>query len=402
MKTLAELEENIYQCSKCGLCQKACPIYKATGNECTLSRGKFILLNGVIQKHIKLSDKVLEYVDLCLHCNACKNFCPSNIDAREILTAVKSEQYENNKYSLYNLLTSYTLFKSCLFCASIAFNTYRFLRIDKIISKLQNQIIKLGKLGRLILLGNTLATQNVHRKKNKTKTKKALKVVYFQGCVNKYINPSTKNAVLNILDELDCDVTCADFECCGISYSSKGMIDRIAKLAETNLKQLPDEYDYFITDCASCSYMLSKYTEFADESLKDKAKIMSEKSINILDFLKVMNYKKALKSTSSVTFHKPCHYDGDINDILKNIENLKYTEMTEYDSCCGVAGDFAVRHHNISTAISTVKAKNILNTESDIVLTACPACVAGLKQGLLELGVADKPVMNLVELINID
>ncbi len=59
MKTLKDLEENIYQCSKCGLCQKVCPIYKETGNECTLSRGKFTLLNGVVKKHIKLNKDVM-------------------------------------------------------------------------------------------------------------------------------------------------------------------------------------------------------------------------------------------------------------------------------------------------------------------------------------------------------
>ena len=53
MKTLAELEEDIYKCSKCGLCQKVCPVYKVTGNECMLSRGKFTLLNGVLKKHLK-------------------------------------------------------------------------------------------------------------------------------------------------------------------------------------------------------------------------------------------------------------------------------------------------------------------------------------------------------------
>ena len=34
----------------CGLCQSVCPVFKATQNECAVSRGKFNILNGIIKK----------------------------------------------------------------------------------------------------------------------------------------------------------------------------------------------------------------------------------------------------------------------------------------------------------------------------------------------------------------
>ena len=46
MKKLSDYKEQINKCSKCGKCQEVCPIYKLTGNDCAVSRGKFVMLNG--------------------------------------------------------------------------------------------------------------------------------------------------------------------------------------------------------------------------------------------------------------------------------------------------------------------------------------------------------------------
>ena len=96
MKKLSDYEEEIYKCSRCGLCQSVCPVYRAALNECCVSKAKFTMLNGVIKGDLKLNKRIKDYMDLCTGCNACKDFCPSNIDAREIFTAVKAQYYAEN------------------------------------------------------------------------------------------------------------------------------------------------------------------------------------------------------------------------------------------------------------------------------------------------------------------
>lgn len=49
MKKLEDFKEDINKCSKCGLCQSVCPVYKITGNDCAVSRGKFVMLDGVLK-----------------------------------------------------------------------------------------------------------------------------------------------------------------------------------------------------------------------------------------------------------------------------------------------------------------------------------------------------------------
>ncbi|MCM1265973.1 MAG: 4Fe-4S dicluster domain-containing protein, partial [Candidatus Gastranaerophilales bacterium] len=66
MKNLDDFKEEIHRCSKCGLCQAVCPLYEITGNECTVSRGQFIMLDGVVKKDLKMTKNINKYLDLCL------------------------------------------------------------------------------------------------------------------------------------------------------------------------------------------------------------------------------------------------------------------------------------------------------------------------------------------------
>ena len=80
MKNLEDYAGDINKCSKCGLCQSVCPVYKETGNDCAVSRGKFVMLDGVLKGDLKLNKNINKYLDLCLKCGKCSDFCPSGID----------------------------------------------------------------------------------------------------------------------------------------------------------------------------------------------------------------------------------------------------------------------------------------------------------------------------------
>ena len=153
MKEFLNYEDEIYKCSRCGLCQTVCPVYKATLNECALSRGKFNILNGIIKGELKFSDRVKKYLDLCTGCNACKEFCPSGIDARKIFIAAKNEYYKNQKQTLLQkFLNSYVLFKTLLICLGIIAFIFRCFGISQIIKFSEKFLLKFGWFGKKLLL----------------------------------------------------------------------------------------------------------------------------------------------------------------------------------------------------------------------------------------------------------
>lgn len=402
MKTLVDYKEEIHKCSKCGLCQSVCPIYEQTGNDCSVSRGKFIMLNGVVKGDLELNKNINKYLDMCLKCNACKNFCPSDIDARKIFLTAKAEYFKNCPSAKFiKSFQSNFIFNTILKLTKLATNTYRFLRINLFV-KMFYPILSKFELGKKIILANEFVGSGKHNLSIYESLNSSTKVVYFKGCVNEYINPRTKNAAINVLTKMGVKIIPVDFQCCGIPFLSSGNAEQFKKQAEFNISQVPDEFDYFITDCGSCQNAFKEYENYIeDEKLLKKLRKINEKSLNIVDFtLKTIKRIEFSKKTT-FTFHKPCHLEdlSFLSEILKKAKNIEYIEMNEFDKCCGFSGEFAIKNPEISKKISSKKAKNAIITNADYILTSCPACVLGITQGLIENEQRKIQTLNFIEFI---
>lgn len=420
MKKLEDYKDDIHKCSKCGLCQSVCPVYKETGNDCSVSRGKFIMLNGIIKGDLKLNKNINKYLDMCLKCNACKDFCPSDIDARKIFLTAKIEYFKTCQNSnLIKAFHSKLVFKSFLNIVKIGSNTYRLLKIDKIAEKFYPVLYKMGWLGKKVILANefvglprrhaeldSASYQHslIEKIPNQVRDdKRVLKVVYFKGCVNEYINPRTKNAAENILKRMGVKIldTHLPLDCCGVPFLSCGNVEQFKKQAIYNLAQIPDDFDYFLTDCASCQNAFAEYKNYIDdEKLVEKIDKILAKSINVNEF--ILNNIKGIefKEKTSFTFHKPCHLEETtfLQKLIKKSKNVEYIQMNEFDKCCGFSGEFAIKNPKLSAQISAKKAQNAIDTNADYILTSCPACSLGLTQGLIEIKNKKSP-LNLVEFI---
>lgn len=399
MKRLKDFEEDIYKCSRCALCQSVCPVYKASLNECAVSKGKFNMLNGVLKGELGYTKQLKKYLDMCTGCNACKDFCPSGIDAGKIFIAAKVEYYkmQKSKSSVFErAMNSYTIFKTVLVFSKTAFFLYRILFFDKIVNSLEKILLRLGEIGKRILLLNSLASVSFNKKtqNSKSNTKTA---IYFEGCFNKYINPQTEHAVKKILFGAGIEFVKKDFECCGVSYLADGNIDEFNHLVNKNISQLGSsdskDFDFILTDCASCNSVLKEYKEF---SQLENAKKISESVISVTELIKSLKFESVKEF--GVAVHIPCHEDFDFVQIVKNIKNTTYIEAEDFNKCCGFSGTFAIKNAEISKEISKQKALHYIKSKADIVLTTCPACMLGLEQGFIEAGVSckNKPiVMNL-------
>lgn len=323
MKNLAEYKENIHSCSKCGLCQAVCPIYKITGNDCTVSRGQFIMLRGLIKGDLKMSAKLNRYLDLCLKCGACSKFCPSGIDVVDIITSAKAE--------FFKLHPS-----------------------EKLISFIQKNI--LFGLGVKVL---GFFAKNIKSKKFDKK------VLYFGGCSG---NIKGNNAVVKLMNNCNIEVITPNFNCCGIPFIVRGDIDNFEK-AKKDFLNIINKYGItdIVTTCASCEKTIKKFSDEIDVK-------------NIFEYIREYNLELKLKNKKKVTFHKPCNIDNfqDIEWILNNTKNLEYIKMNEFDSCCGLNGITKLNEYKILSKLFKKKHDNIKNSGAKIVLTSCLGCEAAL------------------------
>lgn len=389
MKKLEDFKEEINKCSKCGLCQSVCPIYKLTGNDCAVSRGKFVMLDGVLKGDLKLNRNINKYLDLCLKCDKCSNFCPSSIDVCKILETAKYN-YEKN-----------TLWGKFIFFFE---SKYVFGNLLKLFKTLINpHPLREGKQ----LFASEASNRDVGAEANK------LKLLCFKGCVNN-IFPQTDKFLHKLFDNSDVEIIEKDFDCCGLPFLSSGNLERFEEVKKHNLELMNCDFDYILTDCASCESTLKGYfqptrNDVGQESpTYDLSLRANEKSIAIPSFISLgelianQNIKFKFEKPIKVTFHKPCHLENDDFwlKIIENCENVEYVKMKDYDECCGFSGEFAIKNHKISMQISKQKAQNAINTGADYVITTCPACVLGLKQGMLGIKKSPK-VLSLSDFLNL-
>ena len=330
MKQLKDFKEEIHKCSKCGLCHQACPIYHITGNDCSVSRGLFVMLRGVLNGDLKMTKTINRYLNLCLKCNKCSAFCPSGIDAVDIITAAKHEYFKTDFWG-------------------------------KIFAAIDKSII----FGLMLNLAGLFA----RNKKSKNFDKK---VVYFGGCGSKIAG---NHSVVTLMNNM------GKFSCCGMPFFAKGDFKNYQKYMQNYIKILKRyETKEIVTACASCEQIIKNYIKWCKN--EDYAKFLSELKVkNIFEYLKENNYKAELKEPVSVTYHKPCHTSNidDITQLLHNTKNLNYKEMKNFDSCCGLSGLFQIGEYGIMQKLFEKKHNDIVDTGAECVLTSCKGCEIALK-----------------------
>ena len=346
MKKLQDYENEIIKCSKCGLCQAVCPIFELTGNECAVSKGKFVMLSGVLKGDLQLSDKIISYIDLCTKCEKCSKFCPAGINAVEIFQCAK-----------YNYLKNKPIFKLLKLFQNPFFT-------DKLLNFLHKFTHKPTNSN-----GNTG------------------EILYFKGCVNK-IFPQTENALKKLLQKSDVNIVEAEFDCCGLPFYSSGNLERYEEAKNKNIEIIKNSCAKFLlTDCASCENTLKNYN-------------LGIPILKAEDFISTLDLKFQFPKNLKIAYHKPCHADNTdfLNKILKNNDNIEFINIPE--TCCGLAGEFCIKNHKLSAEISKKRADEIIQSGAEIILTSCPLCEIGLKKALWSQKNFKIKVMNTLQFLN--
>lgn len=334
MKELKDFKEDIHKCSKCGLCQKDCPVYKVTGNDCSVSRGQFIMLKRFLNGDLKMTNGINRYLELCLKCGKCSQACPSGVDVVDIICSAKREYLKIHPFK-----------------------------------KMRTQMQS------LVLFDFVPNLFGLFSKRSKSK-KFDKKVLYYGGCSSKYLGNSS---VIKVMNKMGIEVVAPNFSCCGLPFFTEGDFESFQKhmrsfieiVKKHNLKDV-------VTACASCEKTIKDYIKWCDD---DDKRILAELNIkNIYEYLYENNFKLKLKQPLKVTYHRPCnekHFE-EVSYILNSTENLTYIEAKDYDKCCGLYGLFNPSDYKITSQIFKQKRDSVISAHADLVLTTCFGCETAL------------------------
>jgi heterodisulfide reductase subunit B len=197
----------------------------------------------------------------------------------------------------------------------------------------------------------------------------------------------------------------ADEPCCGAPLHHAGLQTKFAENARHAYQTLKSAgVKKVIGIVPYCTHALQKlfplYVEGFNVEVRHFLEVVAEK----LPSLKLRFPRKV-----RATYHDPCQlvrYLQLVDEprrILNAIEGIELVETAwtkgEWATCCGGGGGFETVFPELSQVLAVNRAKELLETKPDIIVTHCPGCVMQLKEGLRQLKINNVEVLDLAEVI---
>ena len=400
---LLPLYDTIAQCNRCGFCQAGCPVFRVTGQEHSLARGRQAIARSLILGNLELTPDVFHALEDCLLCRGCTAHCFPAIKTDEIVTAIRHAYITRHGQPIWQRILFRTILsdskkletaaRMALWArrsglATVAEKTGILNLLDKRL-QVANQVVP-PMTGKPFLRGEQAQVPTPDEVKHR--------VGYFASCGFSFQFPEVVEATLRVLARNGCAITVLDNTCCGRPAHSYGDLDAARGIARKNVDRLAGAMglEAIVSECGSCSTHLKDYGNLlkGDPAYAEKAAALSKKVQSFSEFLAAAGASGGLGTLSgTVTYHDPCHLSNRFAKItaqprklLKSIPGMTYTEMPEADWCCGAAGSYTFLHHPEATGVLDRKMGNVEKTGADTLATECPACMMHLSYGARKKG----------------
>ena len=410
---ISKYYDEISQCNRCGFCQVACPIFRSTGHEAGVARGRLALLRAIIEGRLEWNQEVEEPLFDCLLCGACTANCFPAIPTSDLVIKARAQYLEKvGRKSIHRLLFDQLLpYPRRLHLAARAVALGK----NTGITDLARALGLLKIFGRDFVHANEIVERfptQAFRDQIKTGVHQgqgqSLRIGYFVGCGVDIISQDAGHATLRLLKKIGKTVNVLENCCCGLPAWSYGDLKAARKLAARNLSILVSEkFDVIVTDCSSCASFLKNYPQLFPEADKhhEKSQAVSARVKDMVQLIHTMQaYAPSSDSAVTVTYHHPCHAARgqglvkEPDEILNRLPGVEYRPLLEADWCCGGAGSYAFAHYELSQQVLDRKMDNLKKTGANLLVTSCPACIMHLSYGVRKHGLNTK-VCHISELV---
>jgi glycolate dehydrogenase iron-sulfur subunit len=402
MKQLAldvrALEDQLAVCTRCGTCQAHCPLFAQTRKEADVSRGKLVLLQGLIDQMFDDPKGVNLRLQRCLLCGSCAHGCPSNVNTIDIFLKARAiiSQYLGLSFSKKMIFKRLLARPETFDAAMDRLAPFQRLFLKKeqnpqgtSCARIASPLLRHRHIVPLKAKAFHKSLESIEIRDYRVKGK-GLKIAFFVGCLIDKAFPNIAQSVVEVLKHFKARVFIPSNQgCCGIPALAAGDVKTFESLVKTNIALFSKEkFDYLVTACATCSSTIINQwpalVKKEDKRLVEQIEALAQKTVDI-SWLLEKRFDLSLGTLKNeekevITYHDPCHlkkslgvFDEPRKVILATGHELK--EMKEADTCCGMGGSFNLDHYDLSSKIGLKKAKNIIDTNCTTVATSCPACM---------------------------
>jgi glycolate oxidase iron-sulfur subunit len=394
----------VQTCVHCGFCLPACPTYRVLGEEMNSPRGRIFLMKETLEGNLAL-EEAMPYIDRCLGCVGCVPACPSGVAYGELLAGFRAYAEPRRSDRPASQRAQRRLIRETLPYAG------RF-RAAATAGRLGKRLASAlpGDLGAMVgLLPEELPKAAPLPYFYPAQGARRARVALLVGCVQQALAPEINWATLRVLSRNGVEVIVPQGQgCCGALSMHIGEAGQAKDLARANLAVFPRDVDTIITNAAGCGSGMKEYPALfkglAEEAL---ATAFAEKVLDISVFLSRLGLVEPppLDRPLSAAYHDACHLvnaQGVRNEprqLLSSIPNLTLLEIPEGELCCGSAGTYNLEQPEIAGQLGERKAKNILATSAEAIITGNIGCLTQIAAHLQRLG-RPLPIWHTVELLD--
>lgn len=198
-----------------------------------------------------------------------------------------------------------------------------------------------------------------------------------------------------------------DEPCCGGLLHYIGMQPEFAKNAQQMYNKLKSlGVKRIIGIVPSCTYTIRNLIPSCVPGYDLEVKHFSQVVLENIQSTE-LRFPREVK----VTYHDPCQlarYLGLIEEPRQILRAIKGIELVETDltkgewaTCCGGGGGFEAVFPELSQILAVNRARELLETGAQIIVTQCPGCIMQLKDGLKELKTDGVEVVDLAQIVAI-
>jgi glycolate dehydrogenase iron-sulfur subunit len=372
----------IDDCVHCGFCLPTCPTYGPLWQEEMDSpRGRILLMSGLVDGTVELSDTTVQHFDRCLGCMACLTSCPSGVRYDRLIEQTRA--YVEDNYHREDDDT----FRRALIFATVPHP--RRLRLALALTPPRLP----GPLAPFADLKPPWRSTELPLEVTPAVGVRRLRVGLLLGCVQRVVFGDVNAATARVLAAEGCEVVAPRAQqCCGALHLHAGRFDEGRRRA-TRLAEAFRDVDAIVVNAAGCGSHLKE----------------SELPVRVVDVNELLAElgpsTKRHDLPVRVAYQDACHlgHAQGIRDapreILRSIPGVELLEPAEQAICCGSAGIYNLTQPEAARELGERKAANVAATGAEVYAAGNPGCLVQVSKYLRHTG-RPLPALHPVELLD--
>jgi glycolate oxidase iron-sulfur subunit len=242
----------------------------------------------------------------------------------------------------------------------------------------------------------------------KAQGERRARVALLTGCVQQVLDPDINTATIEVLSRNGVEVVIPpDQGCCGGLAWHTGDLRAAQAFAKRNIAAFSNDTDAIVTNAAGCGSTMQEYhLVLRGTDYEAQADTFARRVLDVSAFLARLGPRpvRARVNPQRVAYHDACHLahaqnvSAEPRQLLCAVPGLELVDLADAHLCCGSAGTYNMDEPEIAGSLGQKKARAVLATGAQIVVSGNIGCLNQLRLHLAKLG-SSLPVRHTMQVL---